>query len=83
VSEATRFGFEDWNCLEEHFIQEFVKSLAIPETDKRRLLEVVLRDSQARERFLAVLAELERRHMITDAETSKSQQLLRSLIPDA
>jgi hypothetical protein len=83
VAEATRFGFEDWNCLEEHFIQEFVKSLAIPETDKRRLLEVVLRDSQARERFLAVLAELERRHMITDAETSKIQQLLRSLIPDA
>jgi len=83
VAEATRFGYEDWDSLEEHFIQELVKSLAISEADKRRLLEVVFRDSRAREHFLAVLAELERRHVITDAETSKIQQLLRSLKPDA
>jgi len=83
VAEATRFGFEDWDSLEEHFIQELVKSLAISETNKRRLLEVVFRDSQAREHFLAVLAELERRHVITDAETSKIQRLLRSLKSDA
>ncbi len=82
VAEATRFGFEDWNSLEEHFIQELVKSLGVSETDKRRLFEVIFRDSQAREHFLAVLAELERRHVITDAETSKIQQLFRSLMPD-
>ena len=83
VAEATRFGYEEWDRLEKHFIQELVKSLAISRTDKRRLLEVVFRDGQAREHFLAVFAELERRHVITDAETSKIQQLLRSLRSDA
>ena len=83
AAEAIRFGYENWNSLEEHFIQELVKSLAISRTDKRRLLEVVFRDGQAREHFLAVFAELERRHAITDAEISKIQQLLRSLKSDA
>jgi hypothetical protein len=83
VAEATRFGYEEWDRLEKHFIQELVKSLAISRTDKRRLLEVVFRDGQAREHFLAVFAELERRHVITDAEISKIQQLLRSLKSDA
>jgi len=71
MAEAIRFGYEDWDSLEEHFIQELVKSLAISETDKRRLLEVVFRDGQAREHFLAVLAELERRQIITGTETGK------------
>jgi hypothetical protein len=83
LAEATRFGYEDWDSLEEHFIQELVKSLAISRTDKRRLLEVVFRDDQARAHFLAAFAELERRHVITDAEISKIQQLLRSLKSDA
>jgi hypothetical protein len=83
VAEAIRFGYEDWDSLEEHFIQVLVKSLAISETDRRHLMEVVFRDGQAREHFLAVFAELERRHAITDAEISKIQQLLRSLKSDA
>jgi hypothetical protein len=83
VAEATRFGYEDWDSLEEHFIQELVKSLAVSETDKRRLLEAVFRDAQAREHLLAVLAELERRQKITNTETSKIQQLLRRLESDA
>jgi len=83
MAEAIRFGYEDWDSLEEHFIQELVKSLAISETDKRRLLEVVFRDGQAREHFLAVLAELERRQIITGTETGKIQQLLRRLESDA
>jgi DNA-binding MarR family transcriptional regulator len=83
LAEATRFGYEDWGSLDEHFIQELVKSLAISETDKRRLLEVVFRDGQAREHFLAVFAELERRQIITGTETSKIQQLLKRLESDA
>jgi hypothetical protein len=83
VAEAIRFGHEEWDILERNFIQELVKSLAISRTDKRRLLEVVFSDGQAREHFLAVFAELERRHVITDAEISKIQQLLRSLKSDA
>jgi hypothetical protein len=83
VAEATRFGYEEWDSLEEHFIQELVKSLAISRTDKRHLLEVVFRDGQAREHFLAVLAELERKQKITGTEASKIQQLLRRLESDA
>jgi len=82
VAEATRFGFGDWSSLEEHFIQELVKSLGVSETDKRRLLEAIFRDSRAGEHFLAVLAELERWHVITDTESGKIRQLLRSLMPD-
>jgi hypothetical protein len=83
LAEATRFGYEDWDSLEEHFIQELVKSLAISETDKRRLLEVVFLDAQAREHLLAVLAELERRQKITGTESSTIRQLLRRLESDA
>jgi hypothetical protein len=83
MAEAIRFGYEDWDSLEEHFIQELVKSLAISETDKRHLLEAVFRDGQAREHFLTVFAELERRQKITGTETSKIQQLLRRLKSDA
>jgi predicted transcriptional regulator len=83
MAEAIRFGYEDWDSLEEHFIQELVKSLAISETDKRHLLEAVFRDAQAREHLLAVLAELERRHVITEEETGKIRQLLRPLESDA
>jgi len=83
MAEAIRFGYEDWNSLEEHFIQELVKSLAISETDKRRLLEVVFRDGQAREHFLAVFAEIERTRIIKGTETSKIQQLLGRLESDA
>jgi hypothetical protein len=79
MAEAIRFGYHDWDSLEEHFIQELIKSLAISEADKTCLLEVVFRDVQAREHLPVVLAELERRQRITAAETSKIQQLLKRL----
>ena len=83
MAEAIRFGYEDWNSLEEHFIQELVKSLAISETDRRRLMEVVFRDDQARAHSLTLLAGLVRRHTITGEETNKIRQLLMLLDSDA
>ena len=83
VAEATRFGYEDWDSLEEHLIQVLVKSLAISETDRRHLMELVFRDDQARAHFLTLLAGLVRRHAITEEETNKIRQLLMLLDSDA
>jgi hypothetical protein len=83
MAEAIRFGYEGWDSLEEHFIQVLVKSLAISETDRRHLMEVVFRDDQARAHFLTLLARLVRRHAITGEETNKIRQLLMLLDSDA
>jgi hypothetical protein len=83
VAEAIRFGYEDWDSLEEHFIQVLVKSLAISETDRRHLMEVVFRDDQAKAHLLTLLAGLVRRHAITEEETNKIRQLLMLLDSDA